>query len=248
LRPPTAVALAVNNGLILSMAGSFQKGDCLLVTPLLLFVQREVVTNKAHRTRTELFAEALHRILALHKTLNAIEDKVRKYAPSRLITCEVTTRRKDSRQCEARGLKQDHNYERLKFQLRLTLSDEFAQVARNVPGDPSISTLTDILNRHDAVMKCQFDAFADYVSEAEANGIENFDLYEWTKKTIDDPAKKSKYTKSFALYVGGDEVYEKDKADALEAELKPLVGGPIVAKMFKYDTDPAHNPQPPRQT
>ena len=141
-----------------------------------------------------------------------------------------------------------HMSDELKFQLRLTLSDEFAQVARNVPGDPSISTLTDILNRHDAVMKCQFDAFADYVREAEANGIENFDLYEWTKKTIDDPAKKSKYTKSFALYVGGDEVYEKDKADALEAELKPLVGGPIVAKIFKYDTDPAHNPQPPRQT
>ena len=116
---------------------------------------------------------------------------------------------------EARGLKQDHYTmsDDLKFQLRLTLSDEFAQVARNDPGDPSISTLTDILNRHDAVMKCQFDAFADYVSEAEANGIENFHLYEWTKKTIDDPAKKAKYTKSFALYVGGDEVYEKDKAD-----------------------------------
>ena len=32
----------------------------------------------------------------------------------------------------------------------------------------------------------------------------------------------SKYTKSFTLYVGGDEVYERDKADALEAELKPL--------------------------
>jgi hypothetical protein len=47
-------------------------------------------------------------------------------------------------------------------------------------------------------------------------------------------------TAAIALYVGGDEVYEKDKADALEAELKPLVGGPIVAKMFKYDTDPAH--------
>ncbi len=96
-------------------------------------------------------------------------------------------------------------------------------------------------------MKCQFDAFAGYVSEAEANGIENFPLYEWTKKTIDDPAKKAKYTKSFGLYVGGKEVYEKDKADALEAELKPLVGGPIVAEMFKYDTDPAYNPQPPRQ-
>jgi hypothetical protein len=95
-------------------------------------------------------------------------------------------------------------------------------------------------------MKCQFDAFAGYVSEAEANGIENYPLYEWTKKTVDDPAKKVKYTKFFALYVGGEEVYGRDKADALEAELKPLVGGRIVAKMFKYDTDPAHNPQPPR--
>ena len=46
--------------------------------------------------------------------------------------------------------------------------------------------------------------------------------------------------------VGGKEVYEKDKADALDAELKPLVGGSIVEKMFKYDSDPAHNPQPPR--
>jgi hypothetical protein len=135
----------------------------------------------------------------------------------------------------------------LKFQLRLTLSEEFAQVARNAPGDPSISPLTDILNRHDAVMTCQFDAFAGYVSEAESKGIENYPLYEWTKKTVEDPAKKAKYTKSFALYVGGKEIYEKDEADALEAELKPLLGGPIVAEMFKYDSDPAHNPQPPRQ-
>jgi hypothetical protein len=135
----------------------------------------------------------------------------------------------------------------LKFQLRLTLSDEFAPVARSNPGAPSISPLTNILKRHDAVMKCQFDAFADYVSEAEANGVENYHLYEWTKKTIEDPAKKAKYVKSFTLYVGGEEVYAKDKADELEAELKPLVGGPIVAKMFRYDTDPAHNPQPPRR-
>jgi len=134
----------------------------------------------------------------------------------------------------------------LKFQLRLTLRDEFAEVARNDPADASISALADILSRHDAVLKCQFDAFADYVTAAEANGIDNFPLYEWTKKTIEDPAKKTKYTKSFALYVGGEEVYEKDEVDALEAELKPLVGGPIVAQMFRYDTDPAHNPQPPR--
>ncbi len=68
--------------------------------------------------------------------------------------------------------------------------------------------------------------------------------YAWTKKTVDDPAKEAKYTKSFTIYVGGDEVYERSKADALEAELKPLVGGPIVVQMFRYDTDPAHNPHP----
>ena len=136
----------------------------------------------------------------------------------------------------------------LKFQLRLTLTDEFAPLARNDPGHASISSLTDILRRHDALMKCQFDAFADYVNEAEDKGIKHFPLYAWTKKTIEDPAKQAKYTKSFTLYVGGNEVYDKGKADALEAELKPLVGGPIVAKMFRYDTDPAHNPQPPRQT
>jgi hypothetical protein len=134
----------------------------------------------------------------------------------------------------------------LKFQLRLTLSEEAALVARNNPDDAAISSLINILNRHDAVLKCQFDAFAGYVSEAEANGTQNYPLYEWTKKTVDDPTKKAKYTKSFALYVGDKEVYEKDKADALEAELKPLVGGSIVEKMFKYDSDPAHNPQPPR--
>jgi hypothetical protein len=135
----------------------------------------------------------------------------------------------------------------LKFQLRLTLRDELARVARHHPEDPSIAPLTEILNRHDAVLKCQFDAFAGYVSEAEANGVANYPLYDWTRKTIEDPAKEQKYSRSFSLYVGGREIYEKDEADALEAELKPLVGGPIVAEMFKYDSDPAHSPQPPRQ-
>jgi hypothetical protein len=134
----------------------------------------------------------------------------------------------------------------LKYQLRLTLSDPFAKTARNHPDDPSIAPLTQLLHRHDAALKCQYDAFADYVKEAEAEGVEKYPLYAWTKKTVDDPAKEVKYTKSFALHVGGDEVYERSKADALEAELKPLVGGPIVAQMFRFDTDPAHSPHPPQ--
>ena len=136
--------------------------------------------------------------------------------------------------------------EELKYQLRLTLSDAFAKVARNHPNDPSIAPLTQLLRRHDATLKCQYDAFSDYVKEAEAKGVEAYPLYAWTKKTVDDPAKEAKYTKSFTLYVGGDEVYQRSKADALENELKPLVGGSIVAQMFRYDTNPAPNPQPPQ--
>src|SRR5947209_10857490 len=128
----------------------------------------------------------------------------------------------------------------LKFQLRLTLRDDCAPVARNDSAHPSISSLTSILNRHDAVLKCQFDAFAGYVREAESNGVADYPLYEWTKKTIEDPAKQTKHLSSFAIHVGGEEVYEKFKADALEAELKPLVGGPIVAKMFRYDIPPTN--------
>ena len=134
--------------------------------------------------------------------------------------------------------------EEVKYPLRVTLSDFFAEVARNHPEDPSIAPLTQLLRRHDAALKCQYDAFADYVKEAEAKGVEGYPLYAFTKRTVDDPAKEAKYTKSFTLYVGCDEVYERSKADALEAELKPLVGGPIVAQMFRYDTNPAHRPHP----
>ena len=105
--------------------------------------------------------------------------------------------------------------------------------------------LTAILANHDATLKCQFDAFADYVADAEKHGTEKYPLYAWTKATIENGAKKKKYVKSFTLYVEGEEVYAKTIADALESDLRPLVGTLITA-MSKYDTNPASNPQPPQ--
>ncbi len=131
------------------------------------------------------------------------------------------------------------------YQVRINLGDAFAETARRNPEDPALGPLANILSRHDASLKCQFDAFAGYVAEAEAQGVEGYPLYHWTKATIEDPAKEAKYVKSFTLYVGGDEVYAKDKAEALEADLRPLVGGAIVTRMSKHDTNPANNPQPP---
>ena len=82
-----------------------------------------------------------------------------------------------------------------------------------------LAPLADILANHRAALKCQFDAFAEYVATAEEHGVENYPLYEWTKATIENPAKKEKYLKSFTLYVDGREVYAKEIADALGGRL-----------------------------
>ncbi len=134
-----------------------------------------------------------------------------------------------------------------KYQLRIRMPEPHAQSARRDPGDPAIRPLIDILKRHGAELKNQYDAFAGYVAEAEANDPADYPLYEWTKATIADPVKQAKYTRVFTLYVDGDEVYAKAKADALETDLKPLVGGTIVEGMMRYDTNPANNPHPPKR-
>ncbi|MCZ6859088.1 MAG: hypothetical protein O7I42_02195 [Alphaproteobacteria bacterium] len=133
------------------------------------------------------------------------------------------------------------------YQLRITLGDEFAELARRDPDDPTFEPLAEVLGKHRATLKCQFDAFADYVAEAEKHGTEGHPLYEWTKATIENPAKKAKYLNSFTLYVDGYEVYAKETADVLELDLQPLVCGEMVTRMSKHDTNPANNPQPPER-
>lgn len=131
------------------------------------------------------------------------------------------------------------------YQVRIYLDDRYAEAARSDPRHPALKPLQAILEKHRARLKCQFDAFADYVAEAQAQGVAKYPLYEWTKATIEDPAKKEKYLKSFTIYVDGNEVYPKAVADALEADLKPLIGGELLTRMTKHDTNPANNPQPP---
>lgn len=133
------------------------------------------------------------------------------------------------------------------YQIRVNLADEAARRARKDATDPSLKPLIDILAKHKAALKNQFDAFSDYVAAAEQHGQENFPLYKWTKAVIEDPAKIEKYGKAFSIHVDGEEVYGKDVADALEAEIQPLVGGALVTRLTKHDSNPANNPQPPAQ-
>ena len=130
------------------------------------------------------------------------------------------------------------------FQIRITVSPEAAATLR---GDPQCMppALRDVLRRHDASLRCQFDAFSDYVNEAERLGPEKYSLYRWTKETIWNPDKKSKYLRSFTVYVNSDEVYPGEIADLLQAELSALAGAAGIERVVKIDTNPANNPQPP---
>lgn len=130
-------------------------------------------------------------------------------------------------------------------QIRFGLTDEAAAKVHDRPDDPSLTPLQEILARHKTSILSQYDAFANYCAEAEREGVRNFPLYKWTKAVIDDPAKKTKYLKIFTCYIEDAEVYAKDKADALEADLRPLVGGGLLDKLDHHDTNPANNPQPP---
>ncbi|GJD53362.1 hypothetical protein OPKNFCMD_6137 [Methylobacterium crusticola] len=132
------------------------------------------------------------------------------------------------------------------YQLRLYLPDALVEDARSDPGSPALAPLGAVLTKHGAAIKSQFDAFSDYVAAAETHGVDEFPLYAWTKATIEDPVKRAKHLKSFALHVGGREIYGKAEADALEADLRPLVGG-LIERLSKHDTNPANNPQPPEE-
>ena len=131
------------------------------------------------------------------------------------------------------------------YQLRIYLADELAEVARRDFAAPALGPLPRVLEKHSATMKCQLDAFADYVAGAEAHGIEDYPLYAWTKATMEDPVKRAKHLRSFALHIKGEAVYPVQEADALETDLQPVVDGTSILRISRHDTNPANNPQVP---
>lgn len=134
------------------------------------------------------------------------------------------------------------------YQVRFDVNDSgVAESIRKKVQEPALTRLFDILAKHRAVPKSQFDAFSEYVATAEERGVEGYPLYQWTKGTIQNLAKKEKYSKSFTLYVDDQEVYAKEIADSLESDLQPLATSGLITRISKYDTNPKNNPQPPQR-
>lgn len=132
-----------------------------------------------------------------------------------------------------------------KFQLRISVATELAAALRGDPSCEAHQPLHDVLRRHRASMMCQFDAFAEYVNEAQRLGPENYPLYQWTKETIENPAKQAKYLETFTVYVEDEAIYDKEVADSLHSELSALVDDSGIKSIARFDTNPANNPQPP---
>jgi hypothetical protein len=133
------------------------------------------------------------------------------------------------------------------YQIRMNVSQELADAYRQGRDTPALARLRDVLGRHHATITSQYDAFAGYVAEAERQGVQNFPLYQWTVDTISDPDKRAKYQRVFTVYVQDQEVYAEDVANALQADLSALGQANGILSINKFDTNPAHNPQPPHK-
>tara|TARA_Y100000589_G_C27129723_1_gene620059 strand:+ start:1068 stop:1505 length:438 start_codon:yes stop_codon:yes gene_type:complete len=140
---------------------------------------------------------------------------------------------------------EDINNELL-YQLRIDFNKTVADDIRTLGILQKLPKLGNVLLKHNAILICQYDAFKGFVDECEQNNNIDFPLYKWTKYTINQKKKKEKYLKSFTIYIEHNQLYSKDKADRLEAELKSL-NCEYILKISKYDSNPKNSPQPPKK-
>ena len=134
------------------------------------------------------------------------------------------------------------------YQIRIKVSDKLSDDLRGMQELELSQAINGIANENGSRVVCTFDAFAEYCEEAEKNGIEHYELYHWTKSTIENPEKKSKHLKSFAFYEGDNQVYKKELAISIQQSLERLDSGNDILEINLIDSNPANNPQPPKPT
>jgi hypothetical protein len=65
--------------------------------------------------------------------------------------------------------KKKEKKQKLLYQVRINLAAEFADVARSNPGDKRLAPLNRILDKYQATIKNQYDAFADFIPPFKAH-------------------------------------------------------------------------------
>jgi hypothetical protein len=132
------------------------------------------------------------------------------------------------------------------YQIRIKVTENISEDLRSKQKQSLSKKLKKIADKYNMSLVCTFEAFKEYCDEAEQNGIEEYGLYHWTKSTIEDPLKKSKHLKSFAFYLGNDQIYEKELATGIENHLKDIDDQELL-EINLIDSNPANNPQPPKR-
>ena len=122
------------------------------------------------------------------------------------------------------------------YQIRLNVTDEFS-IDKN---------LTSLLDIHNASLICQYDAFVNFVKECESKDDTDNPLYRWTKETIEDEIKITKYKKIYSVVVNKQQVYKEEIADAIKQKIDKKNLKTVIS-LDKFDTQPKNNPQPPKR-
>ncbi len=133
------------------------------------------------------------------------------------------------------------------YQVRIRVSEKLSQDLRGVRSLDLSKEIIRIATDHGAKLVCTFDAFEEYCQEAEREGIDEYELYHWTKSTIENPEKKAKHLKSFAFYQGNNQVYSKELALSIKQRLDYLESYNDIVEINFIDSNPANNPQPPKR-
>ena len=133
------------------------------------------------------------------------------------------------------------------YQVRITLTQSFADDLRSVSNLALSKEINKIARKHKTRAVCTLDGFLDYVKEAEKNGIKEYPLYHWTKSVVDDPQKNIKHSQSFAFYFGDEQIYEKQRAQSLYNDLLEFNDENKIKEIKIIDSNPINNPQPPKQ-
>ena len=129
-------------------------------------------------------------------------------------------------------------------QIRLYLTERGAALLRRAPEDEAVAPLLATLRQHGATLVSQLDAFEAFLADpAQADTP----LGRWTAATLADPAKRAQHGLAFSVRVGGEPVYPREVADALQDALYGLVGRGAVERLSRHDTNPAENLPIPRQ-
>ena len=131
------------------------------------------------------------------------------------------------------------------YQIRIVVTSALSTDLRSMGTSTTAQEVTEIAKKYDMRAVCTDDAFKAYCEEAEGNGLEGYSLYNWTKATLDNPAKREKHQQSFAFYRDNDQIYSKDVAEALYEDLLVL-NSPDILEVKIIDSNPKNNPQQPQ--